>query len=344
MIQKIEIKNFKSIQNISFEAKKINVLIGEPNSGKSNILEALGLFASSHVRNLKDYVRFKKAEQLFYDNEVEQDIEIRATAAQKEYKCAIRFENGIFKGQGWNQDELVFEFKLNYAGEYDRQMQNIEQHLPFRYYRFKTMENYSNEYSEYLLPPFGKNLFTLLFTNKKLRQEVSKLILEKGYHLSLNSQEREFHIIKNIDNILYTYSYDSLSDTLQRMIFYQTAIGSNHQAAILLEEPEAYMFPFYTKNLAERIAKDADNQYFIITHNPYFLNALVKYAAPQDLQLLLTSMEAYQTQVRPIAVEEVGISLDFDKDIFLNLEAFKKAPTPTTRKTKSATATKSSKK
>jgi AAA15 family ATPase/GTPase len=344
MIQKIAIKNFKSVCNISFEVKKINVLIGEPNSGKSNILEALGLFASSHVRNLKDYVRFKKAEQLFYDNEVEQGIEISATAPDQAYKCSVRFENGVFKGQGWNKEELIFEFKLNYAGEYDRQMQGIEHHLPFRYYRFKTMDNYSNEYSKYLLPPFGKNLFTLLFTNKKLRQEVSKLILEKGYHLSLNSQEREFYIIKNIDNILYTYSYDSLSDTLQRMIFYQTAIGSNRQAVILLEEPEAYMFPFYTKNLAERIAKDADNQYFIITHNPYFLNALVKYAPRQDLQLLLTSMESYQTQVRPIEAEEIGISLDFDKDIFLNLEAFKKNPKITARKTKTTNSPRNPKK
>ena len=45
MIHKIEIENFKSAQNLSFELKRFNVLIGENGSGKSNILEAIA-FAS----------------------------------------------------------------------------------------------------------------------------------------------------------------------------------------------------------------------------------------------------------------------------------------------------------
>lgn len=39
----VEIEGFKSIKKARFEPKRINVLIGEPNTGKSNILEALSL-------------------------------------------------------------------------------------------------------------------------------------------------------------------------------------------------------------------------------------------------------------------------------------------------------------
>ena len=43
MIKNLEIKNFKSIKHLEMECKRINLFIGEPNAGKSNILEALGL-------------------------------------------------------------------------------------------------------------------------------------------------------------------------------------------------------------------------------------------------------------------------------------------------------------
>ena len=45
MIEKIEIKNFKSILTDNISLGRLNVFIGENGVGKSNILEAL-LFAS----------------------------------------------------------------------------------------------------------------------------------------------------------------------------------------------------------------------------------------------------------------------------------------------------------
>ena len=43
MIQNLTIKNFKSIKDLNIPCKKLNVFIGEPNSGKSNIIEAFAL-------------------------------------------------------------------------------------------------------------------------------------------------------------------------------------------------------------------------------------------------------------------------------------------------------------
>ncbi len=41
MIEKLAIKNFKSIKELDIDCRRINLFIGEPNTGKSNILEAL---------------------------------------------------------------------------------------------------------------------------------------------------------------------------------------------------------------------------------------------------------------------------------------------------------------
>ena len=43
MINELEIHNFKSIKDLTLPCKRFNIFIGEPNTGKSNILEALGL-------------------------------------------------------------------------------------------------------------------------------------------------------------------------------------------------------------------------------------------------------------------------------------------------------------
>ncbi|HEX9956575.1 MAG TPA: AAA family ATPase, partial [Fibrella sp.] len=42
----VEIKNFKSIKDLRLDCKRVNIFIGKPNVGKSNILEALGLLGA----------------------------------------------------------------------------------------------------------------------------------------------------------------------------------------------------------------------------------------------------------------------------------------------------------
>ena len=50
MINELEIHNFKSIKDLTLPCKRFNVFIGEANTGKSNILEALGLLSFIGVR------------------------------------------------------------------------------------------------------------------------------------------------------------------------------------------------------------------------------------------------------------------------------------------------------
>jgi len=47
VIEKLKIKTFRSIGDLEIDCRRVNVFIGEPNIGKSNILEVIGLL--SHV-------------------------------------------------------------------------------------------------------------------------------------------------------------------------------------------------------------------------------------------------------------------------------------------------------
>lgn len=59
MIKNLEVINFKSIKNLKLDCKRVNVFIGEPNTGKSNILESLGIFSSQYapLKNFKILLR-----------------------------------------------------------------------------------------------------------------------------------------------------------------------------------------------------------------------------------------------------------------------------------------------
>jgi len=80
MIKTLEIKNFKSIKQLKLDCKRINILIGEPNTGKSNILETLGLFSYGQYYGfgqLQDFVRFERTTNLFRDEFIDEPLDIK---------------------------------------------------------------------------------------------------------------------------------------------------------------------------------------------------------------------------------------------------------------------------
>ncbi|MDW8041127.1 MAG: AAA family ATPase, partial [Nitrososphaerota archaeon] len=68
MIKNLEIFNFKSVKHLKLECKRINLFIGEPNTGKSNILEVIGLLSYMYYGgDVRRFCRFENMTDLFYD-------------------------------------------------------------------------------------------------------------------------------------------------------------------------------------------------------------------------------------------------------------------------------------
>ena len=83
-IQSISIRNFKSVRSVTLsDCRRINVLIGRPNVGKSNILEALALFDVPYMvntsgRSLKSLVRIENTADLFHNGVSAVPVEVVA--------------------------------------------------------------------------------------------------------------------------------------------------------------------------------------------------------------------------------------------------------------------------
>ena len=328
MFKKIHIENYKSIKKLSFDAKRINLFIGGPNTGKSNIIEALGLF-DPYQYNLKETIRFKEISNLFFDNEITNTIKLTADNIGIEllYKGGVFIE--AFKIYDKANNPLLYSWELREDGtkieRFEKPVTQLKTDFSVHNYHYKVIDKFINTRFGNLMPPFGANLFAVLRSNKKVREFISSIFKKQGYRLNLRLKDSEIEIIKEEDDILYSYPYQSISDTLQRIIFYETAILTNKDTVILFEEPEAHTFPFYTKQLAEMIALDENNnQYFIVTHNPYLLTSIIEKATIKDVAVFVTDMKDYQTILRKIKENEYSELLELDSDIFFNLKKLSK--------------------
>ncbi len=342
MIEKITIENFKSIKHVELDCGRINVFIGEPNSGKSNILEAIvGLLSAiGFGGQLENFIRYERLSNLFYDEIIDKtisalindnlkiDIEIRNDILEinffyKEYKgfyiniLAYSYR----KGTGRKKEEWYWQkhYSLN---EYSEKIQQFLRN--FKFYRFTHKKEFPDKSAEFLLPPHGDNLVSILAHNKELRKLANNVVSKFGFKLVVKPRENKLEIQRELEEgVIVSFPYTILSDTLQRIIFYSAAVCTNKNSIIAMEEPEAHAFPYYTKYLAELIAQDKnDNQYFITTHNPYFLLSLLEKTPKDEIAVFITYYRDYQTKVKRLSDKEIQEVVNLDVDVFFNLDRF----------------------
>jgi len=317
MIKTLEIKNFKSIKHLKVDCKKVNVFIGEPNTGKSNILESIGIFSLPFgMSNPKDFVRFENMSDLFCDHDIAEIIEITGDNIH----CEVRFDNRQFSINANKKGGELFTSSYDYAGVSQGGRSGGDS--PVKFYRFGIINTFPIKTSDFLRPLRGGNLLSILLTNKSVRKLVADIFNNYGFRIVLKPQEDKIEIQKEIEDVIISHPYSLVSDTLQRLVFHLVAIETNKDSIIIFEEPEAHAFPFYTKFLAERIALDKTNQYFISTHNPYFLLPLLAKTSKGDIGIYITYLKDYQTKVRPFSEEEMPELFDLDASLFFNLDKF----------------------
>lgn len=309
--------------------KRVNVFIGEPNSGKSNIIEALALMAQGSLSDgvFQEIFRFKTIADFFYDFNISENVEV----STDKHHLKIEHSKNAF-GMSLNEFDVVLE---EIPHELPTRTASYRQVFTFdgrrgeteggvdtstKFYEYKRGKNFQPFGFSFLKSPFGENLPQLLVSNNKLKKWVSDFLRSKGYRLQLKPVENEVLISKEVNDELYSYSYHTISETLQRVIFIYTAIETNKDATLLFDEPEANTFPFYTKFIAELIGLSEQNQFFITTHNPYLLTNLIQKTPASELNLCITEMNNYQTIVHRLNAEQIEKVIEYDVDVFYNLD------------------------
>lgn len=313
MIKILSIERFKSIRRLQMNCRRVNLFIGEPNVGKSNILEALGLLSwcADTKSALKDFVRLTTITDLFYDGLTsEGPIRIEAQGGREQpllLLVAYERDQALFRTASDKPQFVQMDANANrLSGKRQEQFENI------RFYRFKELDSFPGSDAALLAPPSGENMFSVVFGSKRLRERVTDIFRTGGLSLVMKPQEKTFELQKTVDGVVTAYRYPLTSDTLRRIAFFTVAMESNKDATLVFEEPEAHAFPYYTKQMGEEIAMDEANQYFIATHNPYLLTAIIEKVKKEDVHVFVTYFKGFETRVRPLSDGELGEALTGD--------------------------------
>ncbi len=332
MIKTLRINNFKSIKEIKLKCSKINILVGRPNVGKSNILESLGIVSSighnERFHNVdlisKEFVRYNKLLNLFYDNNPKNKIQFELD----DVVCTISSRNKFLTCRMFikNQkpEENYFEFGVSDSKDTSTRhgvlAPIINKISPIQFYRFKAQAKYTSDDFNYLLPPFGDNLVTILQSNPELRELIVDLLEPYGYKLLLGPDTGEIEIYREEKGIAIRHALNLTADTIQFMIYYLAALKSNRRSILVFEEPETHLFPYYSKFLAESIASNINrNQFFISTHNPFFLTSVIEKSKKEDISIHIVDYKDYQTKLHTLTNDQIEEVYDWD-NIFFNLE------------------------
>ncbi len=327
MIESIRIRNFKSIKELKLNCKRINIFIGEPNTGKSNILEALGLLSFLYHRTYNgpnDFVRLERTSNLFYNENVQDKIEINIKTNSEIIDLNMGLEEGRFRGEV-NKGEIDSERKekvVRFEGDFETiRVRGSSGYIPVKFYRFKVERNFPFLESQFVLPSSGRNLLSVILSNKELTHMIERLLKPFGLRLVLKPQEKTIQVMKLLGNVMVSYPYSLISDTLQRLIFYLSVITTNKNSTLVFEEPESKAFPYYTKYMAEKIALDRNgNQYFISTHNPYFLLPLVEKVDIKDINVIITYFRGHKTHIKNLVKKKIELMVGMNADVFFGLE------------------------
>lgn len=345
-IDNIEIKNFKSIRHQKIEGcKRINVFIGYPNVGKSNILEAIGLLTFIRQKRrpcgLKELVRLEKLTQLFNYSNIQNPAIIEL---DKKYSINIKYEDekGLLfrlidhKGTDFlfNSGRLglrvgkeeIFSSSTDEVDDFSGRINEL-QYFNVKPYKFSEIKAYDSSISALELNiPFGKNMFEVIINNEKLRKEFSNLLKPYNLDLVIDSSSNDIKVSPKIkDGIINTLPISLIADTLVRLVFFKTAITSNKDSVLLFEEPEAHMFPPYiSKFTSDLIHDENNNQFFIATHSPFVLNDLMDNLKSDELAIYIVSYkkETGETIINRLSEEDMHEAYQFGYDFFMNLDKF----------------------
>lgn len=319
----ITIENFKSIHKIELkDCRRINLLIGRSNVGKSNILEAFATFCLPYARYLKNksiqqFIRTESEAELFFNGDIHKDILINV--GQNSFRFSFNNDSSIMKLSGFINEEQVAEIsKLNIKSSGFTQPENIN----INSYFFNTPFHFEDTPLRFLQPTNGCNLYRVLKPLSDLILEISNVLAEYGLKLSFESVGNQLKFWKELPSgEIFTVPFNSMADTLQRMIFYKSVIASNKNAIITLEEPEANSYPPYISKLTADIIHATSNQFFITTHSPYVINDFLEEKG-NELAIFLVGYQKGETVVKRLTDKELNQVYDNGIDLFFNNEIF----------------------
>lgn len=298
-INRIVIRNWKSIKSIDFRPSDITVLVGPNNAGKTNILSAINFLLGDRWPmpanlNDKDYFLEDRTRDIyiaiFFDHPEYSYVEFDTSKDKYVFSAYDTIGRPVYGFNNTQRDEISFAY-VDAARSFDRQFGLSRWTLFGQATRHLHVDLKRYEGGSALLPlkealdRAHEILKTELYVQfeKSLRDSFTAQLRSAGYDVSF-----EFRTID--ESNLYRSLYPTLIENgrpksptevgsgvrnlLVLALFHAFAESFRGGAILGIEEPELYLHPHAQRSLANQFEDLAalGNQIFISSHSAAFLD------------------------------------------------------------------------
>lgn len=280
-MDKIDIKGYKSIKELSLELSPINLLIGSNGSGKSNLLSFFDFLKQIYNRNLQEFVALKGIDTFLHKgHEVTEEISSKlyfhntnaySFTIKRGEPSFIFTKEGMWYGRNpyYNNPIDIASFspesmlrfnttpRSNYIRGYFHKLAKYHFHDTGENSPFNKESNIEND--KYYLYETGSNLAAFLFNIKNLHPIVYNLIVKSiqsiaPYFLDfflLPEQNGNLKLRWQNKYSSTVYGVNDLSDGTLRFIALTTLfLQPNLPETIIIDEPELGLHPSAISKLA----------------------------------------------------------------------------------------------
>lgn len=294
------IKNFKSVKSVTLsDCRRINVLIGRPNVGKSNILEALALFdvpymVNSSNKSLRNLLRIENTADLFHNGVATTPVEVSADGST--INVIRGANNGLSVDISIQGEVSKYAFSSSLTLSTKKDPSVLPDVLAYFFPKLFVPES-SN--IGFLLPPFGGNLMETVADLPDLKSNLAELFHGYGLKMMFDSTSRTIVAMKEDGIYISIVPFNSLGDSLRRLIFYKAAIEGNRNKTICFDDLDALIYQPYISDILNDIISASDNRFFITTHSQYVISSFLDRAV-NELAVYVVDMKDNETVVNRI--------------------------------------------
>lgn len=313
-IKSIHIEGFKKFKNFDMSFNpRVNTIVGENESGKSTILEALEIALNQNYKNsekfiLKDLLNKENVEifktnpnianlpeiiievELELDNTTVKNLDFSGLAyknSRTELRCGIHFECKFDMENSEELNELITSGNIPYEYykmtwlTYNGTMYDVMKR-PLKYLSINTSNISSNNSYNY----YNRSLFNSTYDTKekaKIKNDYANKIESLLENVKID-EERKFGIntrkvlLESVITLLQDgVTIENKGSGMENLIKTQIALDrmKTNIEVISIEEPENHLSHTNMKKMLDSIAERKENaQIILTTHNTLIMNGL----------------------------------------------------------------------
>lgn len=323
----LEIKNFRGIKHLTIDDfSRVNVFLGQNNSGKSSILEAIHMLTGmanpetpqnlNRIRSRNYYTIFKDVFYLFHNMDIKTPPEIYAQQVDGDdrwFRLNLAYvfdeQSLSFQANGMNgtlpmsetktfMNTLEMQFGVRTQGEMKTYQSSLTVRPDGIVSNKKINENYLEKYQTIYLTAdlWGINLATTLSELYKRKQKdvvLKRLVYFDNRITDVDILQDDIYV--DFENMVEKLPLRMTGDGLRRYLNIVAASANPMNNIILIDEIDNGLHYSAYKKLWEAIfalATDTNKQVFVTTHSKetlYHLNEMLEeHAEYQDALRLYT--------------------------------------------------------